>query len=120
MADTVTIYTEYVAPSQAGMRGVAIQVIELVDSYMIWMGGTELPPEEVGKAIGQGRLCKEWACGVPGTVGTGLFGGEIAAGMAQRLARMAGKVVYVSADVSREESRAAEGVVRRRVANRTQ
>jgi proteasome assembly chaperone 4 len=100
MTNGVSIYTKYVAPSKPGGRGLAVQVIELVDSYMIWVGEVEGGPEEVGKAMVGGRLCRDWACGLPG-IGTRLAGGgeSIAIGMAQRLASRFGKMVYVSVDV---------------------
>lgn len=113
MTGNVTIYTKYVAPSRPGARGLAVQVIELVDSYMIWVGGVDGGPDEVGKAMEQGRLCREWACGVVGA-GTRLAGGSDgdAVGLAQRLARRLGKIVYVSMDVSSTERGDAErGVV---------
>ena len=113
MTGDVTIYTKYVAPSRPGGRGLAVQVIELVDSYMIWVGGAEGGPEEVGRAMEQGRLCRDWACGVVGA-GTRLAGGGDgdALGMASRLARRLGKMVYVSVDVSGVEIVEAErGVV---------
>lgn len=113
MTGDVTIYTKYVAPSKPGGRGLAVQVIELVDSYMIWVGGAEGGPEEVGRAMEQGRLCRDWACGVGGT-GTRVAGGGdgSAVGMACRLGRRLGKVVYVSLDVSGGEVVDAErGVV---------
>lgn len=104
MTNGVSIYTKYVGPSKPGGRGLAVQVIELVDSYMIWVGGVEGGPEEVGKAITGGRLCRDWACGLGG-IGTRLAGGgeSIAVGMAQRLGSRLGKMVYVSVDVGVED-----------------
>lgn len=113
MTGNVTIYTKYVAPSRPGARGLAVQVIELVDSYMIWVGGAEGGPAEVGRAMEKGRLCRDWACGVVGA-GTRLGGSGdgSAQGMASRLARRLGKVVYVSVDVNEGEVVEAErGVV---------
>jgi proteasome assembly chaperone 4 len=113
MTGDVTIYTKYVAPSRPGGRGLAVQVIELVDSYMIWVGGAEGGPEEVGRAMEKGRLCRDWGCGVGGA-GTRLAGGGDGdgVGVASRLALRLGKVVYVSMDVSGGEVGDAErGVV---------
>jgi hypothetical protein len=61
---TVSVKTEYLAPAEPSMPGMVVEVIELVDSYMIWVGVAE-SPETVETASLRGRLCKDWAYAMP-------------------------------------------------------
>lgn len=108
--------TEYLAPEDPTQPGLAMEVIELVDSYMIWIGVAE-SAEKVGEASLAGRLAGDWACGMPPQragvpgVGTRLFRSERndgALSMAQRLAVRVGRQVFVCVDVPGEVMGAAE------------
>jgi hypothetical protein len=61
---SVSAKTEYLAPAEPSMPGMVLEVIELVDSYMIWVGVAE-SPETVETASLLGRLCKDWAYAMP-------------------------------------------------------
>ena len=83
---------------------IVVQVTELVDSYMIWVG-----VDDVGgtaeDAVARGRLAKDWACAMPHGGGTSLFrsgDSDSALGMAQRLARRFGKQIFLAVDVGGE------------------
>lgn len=60
----ISTKTKYLAPTDPTMPGMALEVIELVDSYMIWVGVAE-SPETVAKATLEGNLCRDWACAMP-------------------------------------------------------
>ncbi|KAM6502044.1 hypothetical protein JOM56_002021 [Amanita muscaria] len=116
MASPVTMHTQYLPPKDAGSPALAVQVIQLVDSYMIWVGATDTTAENVEKAMGHGRLCKDWACALPSkkdgsVVGTSLFRSarsDSSLSMAQRLARRLEKTVYVSVDIEEWQIKEAE------------
>ncbi|PFH53832.1 hypothetical protein AMATHDRAFT_136955 [Amanita thiersii Skay4041] len=112
MNGAIPIHTEYFPPSDPALPAFALQIIKLVDSYMIWVGTTDVQAEEVDRAMGQGNLCKNWAYGLPtkmncvsagaDAIGTSLFGSadsDTALSMAQRLGRRIGKPVFVSVDI---------------------
>ncbi|THV02422.1 hypothetical protein K435DRAFT_775610 [Dendrothele bispora CBS 962.96] len=93
----VSVETRYIAPSDPSLPAFALRITRLVDSYMIWIGTTEYPPDNIEKATEQGRLCKDWACGMPpqtqGQVGaaTSIYrtsSSDESLSMAQRLGRI--------------------------------
>jgi len=61
----ISVETRYIAPSDPSLPAFALRITRLVDSYMIWIGTTELAPDAVEKAPELGRLCKDWACAMP-------------------------------------------------------
>ncbi|KAF9452703.1 hypothetical protein P691DRAFT_618052, partial [Macrolepiota fuliginosa MF-IS2] len=103
----ISTKTKYVAPVDASMPGLAVEVTQLVDSCMIWIGVAE-SPETVGRASVQGKLCRDWAVAMAprrgGETGPGTWlfrseGSDGALSMAQRLARRLGQQIFVSVDV---------------------
>lgn len=66
MAGVVTVHNQYLPPTKPSSPALAVQVIQLVESYMIWVGTTNVMAEDVDKATLHGKLCKDWACAVPG------------------------------------------------------
>ncbi|KAK7472730.1 hypothetical protein VKT23_000840 [Stygiomarasmius scandens] len=107
----ISVETRYIAPSDPSLPAFALRITRLVDSYMIWIGTTELAPDAVEKAPELGRLCKDWACAMPpknqGQVGaaTSLYRtstSDESLSMAQRLARRFGKQMLVSVDGDKE------------------
>lgn len=57
--------TRYFPASADGVPAFALQITELVDSYMLWIGVTDCRAEEVEGAAERGKLCKDWACAMP-------------------------------------------------------
>lgn len=101
--------TIYIPPSDRDLPALALQVMSLMDSYMIWLGVTEEPPERVESAANSGSLCKDWACAMPSSPGsrvpgpaTSLFrstGSDVALSMGQRLATKFRKQIFLSVDI---------------------
>ncbi|KNZ72898.1 hypothetical protein J132_01890 [Termitomyces sp. J132] len=104
---SISVSTNYLTPSDPSLPALALQVTQLVGSYMLWVGTTEGSPEDVDKATMQGNLCKDWACAMPPKVvptipATSLFRSsesDIALSMAQRLAKRFTKQIFLSIDV---------------------
>ena len=44
-----------------------IQVLCLVDSYMIWLGFNGYSLEDEHSVVANGSLCNSWACATPST-----------------------------------------------------
>jgi len=52
--------------SDPSLPPLALQVTQMVDSYMLWIGAVEANVEGAGeKAVLKGSLCKDWACAMP-------------------------------------------------------
>ncbi|GLB37582.1 putative proteasome assembly chaperone 4 [Lyophyllum shimeji] len=105
---SISVEVKYLTPSDPSLPALALQVTRLVDSYMLWIGTTEVPLNDVDKAATQSSLCKDWACAMPPRVAggaipaTSLFRSaesDVALSMAQRLAKRFGKQVFLSVDV---------------------
>lgn len=62
---SISVSTRYLTPSDLSLPSLALQVTQLVGSYMVWIGTTETSPEDVDTAPIQGSLCKDWACAMP-------------------------------------------------------
>ncbi|PSR81182.1 hypothetical protein PHLCEN_2v6517 [Hermanssonia centrifuga] len=62
MSSTVHVQTKYVPPSDPALPALALQITQLVGSYMIWVGSTEHPADKVEIAPLQGSLLRDWAC----------------------------------------------------------
>ena len=63
----VQVHTKYIAPSEKTLPPLALQITQLVGSYMIWVGITEEPAEKAEIAPSQGSLLRDWACAMPPT-----------------------------------------------------
>lgn len=63
----VHVYTKYVPPTEPALPPLALQVTQLVGSYMIWVGATEEPAEKVEYAPLRGALTRDWVCAMPPT-----------------------------------------------------
>ena len=61
----ITVETRYVPSPDGVVPALAVQVVSMVDSYMVWIGATELGPDAVVRAPAQGRLARDWACAMP-------------------------------------------------------
>jgi hypothetical protein len=61
----ITITTTYLAASKPSLPGLVLQVTQLVDSYMLWIGIATGGPEDKEGAVAQGSLCKDWAVAMP-------------------------------------------------------
>ncbi|KDQ57797.1 hypothetical protein JAAARDRAFT_35487 [Jaapia argillacea MUCL 33604] len=91
---SIRVQTRYFPPSDSAIPALALQVTHLVDSYMLWIGTTEMEAENVDKAPLAGALGRDWACAMPAIhpgaqpSGTSLFcapNSDVALAMAQRL-----------------------------------
>ncbi|TFK73906.1 hypothetical protein BDN72DRAFT_760850 [Pluteus cervinus] len=105
----ITVHTKHVSPSDPSLPPLAIQVIELVGSYMVWIGEADGAAKEVWKASLQGNLCKDWACAMPSrdthspALATSFFrsaSSDVAFSMAQRMAKRFDKQIFLSVDVA--------------------
>ena len=65
MTTDIQVLTKYLPSSDRSLPALALQVIRLADSYMLWIGTTELAPEQVAQAPSQGNLAIDWACAMP-------------------------------------------------------
>ncbi|KAH7888493.1 hypothetical protein F5I97DRAFT_1853015 [Phlebopus sp. FC_14] len=105
----IGVRAQHISPSEASLPALGLHITSLVDSYMVWIGVTEEPPETVQNAPRSGSLCKDWACAMPPSSGstavgpaTSLFRSatlDVALPMAQRLARRFRKQVFLSVDI---------------------
>ncbi|TFK54132.1 hypothetical protein OE88DRAFT_1711083 [Heliocybe sulcata] len=105
---SIHVSSRYIPSSDSTLPALALQVTHLVDSYMLWIGSTEDPPEEVDIAPLRGSLAKDWACAMPSITsampapGTSMFSSpssDFALAMAQRLAMRFKKQIFLSIDV---------------------
>ncbi|EMD37333.1 hypothetical protein CERSUDRAFT_83108 [Gelatoporia subvermispora B] len=114
----ITVNTTYVPPTEPSLPALAVRTTQLVDSYMLWIGTADVPPEEVNNAPSQGCLSKDWACAMPARDVSAhrhreafeeqnpwpcaLYrtpSSDAALSMAQRLARRFKKQIFLSIDV---------------------
>ncbi|KAI0823755.1 hypothetical protein BC628DRAFT_1383201 [Trametes gibbosa] len=105
----IQVDTQYFPSAEHALPALAVQTTRLVDSYMLWVGTTDVEPDQVGTAPLQGSLAKDWACAMPvretpGTpaAATSLYrssSSEAALSMAQRLARRFKKQIFLSIDM---------------------
>lgn len=65
----ISVSSRYIAPTDPSLPALALQITSLVDSYMIWIGATNQPPESVQNAARSGSLCRDWACAMPAPPG---------------------------------------------------
>ena len=65
MQPRIHVETRYVPSSEPALPALAVQTTRLVDTYMLWVGTTDLEQEAVGNAPLQGYLSKDWACAMP-------------------------------------------------------
>lgn len=63
--ESIQVRTKYIEPAEPGLPALAVQIMRLVDSYMIWVGITEETAETVADAPRGGMLCRDWACAMP-------------------------------------------------------
>ncbi|KAL7281723.1 hypothetical protein ACG7TL_005041 [Trametes sanguinea] len=61
----IHVDTRYFPPAGLGLPALAVQTTRLVDTYMLWVGTTDVEPELVANAPLQGCLAKDWACAMP-------------------------------------------------------
>ncbi|KAH8993263.1 hypothetical protein EDB86DRAFT_2805666, partial [Lactarius hatsudake] len=103
----ISVETKYFPSSRPSSPALVVQVTCLADSYMVWVGITDEPEENAGRATLQGQLGKDWVVAMPlETTGTQLLrssNSDVALSIATRLARRYGKQIFLSVDV-REDS----------------
>ncbi|KAI8993076.1 hypothetical protein BD414DRAFT_412819 [Trametes punicea] len=109
MHPRIQIDTRHFPPADLALPALAVQTTRLVDTYMLWVGTTDVEPEQVASAPLQGCLAKDWACAMPardtsGTpaAATPLYrssSSEAALSMAQRIARRFKKQIFLSIDM---------------------
>ena len=61
----IQVSTRYFPPSEPALPALAVQTTRMVDTYMFWVGTTDLDAEGVQNAPLQGCLSKDWACAMP-------------------------------------------------------
>ena len=61
----IHVEPKYIAPADSTLPALALQATHLVNSYMIWIGCTDVPEESVQLAPLRGSLAKDWACAMP-------------------------------------------------------
>lgn len=64
-APPITITTRYLASKTPGLPALVLQVTQLVDSYMVWVGISDGGPEAKERTVAQGQLCRDWAVAMP-------------------------------------------------------
>ncbi|KAF8829106.1 hypothetical protein HHX47_DHR3000754 [Lentinula edodes] len=55
----------YIASDNPSIPAFALQITQIVDSYMLWASPTELFEGDVERAPLSGSLCRDWACAMP-------------------------------------------------------
>ncbi|KAH9858781.1 hypothetical protein C2E23DRAFT_19475 [Lenzites betulinus] len=105
----IQVDTQYFPSAGHALPPLAVQTTRLVNSYMLWVGTTDVEQDQVETAPLQGSLAKDWACAMPvretpGTpaAATPLYrssSSEAALSMAQRLARRFKKQIFLSIDM---------------------
>ncbi|KAF9263310.1 hypothetical protein L218DRAFT_902319 [Marasmius fiardii PR-910] len=105
----ISIEAKKIVSSDPSIPAFALQITQLVDSYMLWVG---LTSEDVSQAAARGNLCRDWTCAMPPqsagapAVATAIFrtkDGDVALSMAQRLAKRLGKQIFLSLDVGEQD-----------------
>ena len=61
----IRIITKALTPSDNSLPSLALQVICLVDSYMLWVGTATSPNKDARVTVSHGNLCRDWACAMP-------------------------------------------------------
>ena len=61
----ISVETKRVPPSDPTLPPLALQATQLLDSYMLWVGTTEEPAEDMQHASLHGHLARDWACAMP-------------------------------------------------------
>ncbi|EIW63366.1 uncharacterized protein TRAVEDRAFT_113826 [Trametes versicolor FP-101664 SS1] len=107
----IHVDTRYFPSAELAVPALAVQTTRLVDTYMLWVGTTDVEPDQAETAPLQGCLAKDWACAMPvrqtvrpstPAAATPLYrssSSEAALSMAQRLARRFKKQIFLSIDV---------------------
>ena len=54
--------TRYFPPPDDVLPALVLQITELVDSYVLWIGPTDESQENAQRAPEKGNLCRDWAC----------------------------------------------------------
>lgn len=65
MVCIMLVTTKYLESRNASLPSLVLQVTQLVDSYMLWIGVSEGSPDDAEVAVMRGRLSKDWACAMP-------------------------------------------------------
>ena len=60
---SIRVETRFQPAREDGIPAIALQVMILVNSYMIWAGATG--EADVENAVNAGRLVVDWACAMP-------------------------------------------------------
>ncbi|PPR05862.1 hypothetical protein CVT26_010142 [Gymnopilus dilepis] len=105
---TTKVHVKVLTPSDPSLPPLVLQVTQMVDTYMLWVGTAE-NQTEIGngeRVVLGGNLCRDWACAMPPRVvgfhATSLFrtsASDVALPMAQRLAKRFGKQIFLSVDI---------------------
>lgn len=61
----IHVDTRYFPPADLALPALAVQTTRLVDTYMLWVGTTDVDQEQIENAPLQGCLAKDWACAMP-------------------------------------------------------
>ncbi|KAF7792345.1 hypothetical protein EIP86_003381 [Pleurotus ostreatoroseus] len=99
----IHVETKYIAPADSTLPALALQATHLVNSYMIWIGCTDVPEESVQLAPLRGSLAKDWACAMPPSsdtvpaAATSLFVSSSSADLALAMAQRLGDDPFLSA-----------------------
>lgn len=109
MSPSMRTRAVYIPPAERELPALALHIVSLVDSYMLWLGITEESPDTVQNAPRSGSLCKDWACAMPPPPGSKVSGpasplfrtsgSDVALSMAQRLAQKFRKQIFLSVDI---------------------
>ncbi|KAF8904455.1 hypothetical protein CPB84DRAFT_1814449 [Gymnopilus junonius] len=106
---TTKVAVKVIATNDPSLPSLVLQVTQMVDTYMLWVGTAE--NTEIGngeKVVLGGNLCRDWACAMPPRVAgaasaaTSLFrtsASDVALPMAQRLAKRFKKQIFLSIDI---------------------
>jgi len=121
--EVIKIVSKHLPGSESSLPPLVMQIICLVDSYMIWVGTTsDSQGEQVEGgaelALLQGHLARDWACAMPPvyegstTTASALFrsaDSDAAFSMSQRLAKRFKKQIFLSVDVPSEVYSSGQG-----------
>lgn len=61
----IHVDTRYFPSAELAVPALAVQTTRLVDTYMLWVGTTDVEPDQAETAPLQGCLAKDWACAMP-------------------------------------------------------
>jgi len=64
---TTKVLVKVIKPSDASLRSLVLQITQMVDTYMLWIGAADsnTNPVDGEKTVLNGNLCKDWACAMP-------------------------------------------------------